>query len=151
MVEIIVIPAKTEHAEPMIKIIRASITELCAEDHKTEPEALNDWLSNKTVDNMRKWIAEDDKYMLVAMVKNEIAGMGCANKQGRILMNYVSPNYRFIGISKAIMNGLEVQIRALGIKQASLESSKTALKFYLSCGWQLLTTDDGKIEMVKIL
>lgn len=148
---VIISTAKAEHAAELIDIIRASITDLCADDHNDETTPLNEWLNNKTIDNMLMWIAKPELKILIAQIDGRIAGMGTANNQGRILMNYVSPEFRFKGISKAIMVGLEAHLSGLGIEQATLESSKTALEFYQTCGWQMVKTTDDKIEMIKPL
>lgn len=148
---IVLTAAKAENAAILVGIIRASITELCATDHNDEDVPLNEWLSNKTIDNMLMWIAKPELKMLVAKVDGEIAGMGTCNDQGRILMNYVSPDFRFRGASKFIMTGLENHIKSLGLAQATLESSKTALEFYQSIGWAIMATETDEIEMTKLL
>lgn len=148
---ITILPAKAQHAPIILKIRRASITELCYADHAGEVEALDEWANNKTLDNMLTLIESADCHMIVAKLNGEIAGMGSVNQQGRILMNYIDPAFRFKGVSKAIMAALEDYVRAGGLQQASLESSKTALEFYQSCGWEVSETDDDKIEMIKIL
>lgn len=139
----------------IIQLIRASITELCAADHGNQSEPLAEWLSNKTTENMHNWLLDSTKTFIIARISSQISdqiiGMGCANNSGRILMNYVHPEYRFIGVSKAIMQHLESHLQALGIQKATLESSKTAYKFYQSMGWQNIETSDDKIEMLKHL
>lgn len=148
---IVLTTAKAEDAAILVGVIRASITELCAADHNDEDVPLNEWLSNKTIDNMLTWIAKPALEMLVAKVDGEIAGMGTCNDQGRILMNYVSPDFRFMGVSKIIMTGLENHVRGLGLAQATLESSQTALEFYQSIGWEILAAETDKFEMKKLL
>lgn len=148
---ITILPAKAQYAEPMLKLRRASIVELCYPDHGNEAEQLSEWADNKTLDNMRALIESPDSHMIIAKLESEIAGMGSVSQQGRILMNYVDPEFRFRGVSKAIMAALEDYIRSLGLRQATLESSKTAYEFYQACGWQTVETDDDKIEMIKIL
>lgn len=148
---VVLTTAKAEDAAILVDIIRASITELCAADHNDEDVPLNEWLSNKTTENMLMWIAKPELEMLVARVGGEIAGMGTCNDKGRILMNYVSPDFRFMGVSKVIMTGLENHVKGLGFAQATLESSKTALEFYQSMGWDITATETDKIEMTKLL
>ncbi|MGL1919552.1 MAG: GNAT family N-acetyltransferase [Hyphomicrobiales bacterium] len=143
--------AKAEQAEQLIRLICASITELCAADHTNLAEPLSQWLGNKTQDNMLRWIAAPEIFMLVAHMDDKLAGMGSVNDQGRVLMNYVHPNFRFVGVSKAIMNGLLAHCKSLDLRQATLESSKTALEFYKGCGWEVIKSTDDKIEMIKDL
>lgn len=148
---ITILPAKAQHAPIILKLRCASITELCYADHGGEVEALDEWANNKTLDDMLTLIESLDCHMIVAKLNDEIAGMGSVNQHGRILMNYVDPEFRFKGVSKAIMAALEDYIRSGGRQQASLESSKTALEFYQSCGWKMSEADGDKIEMIKIL
>ncbi|PCI86016.1 MAG: hypothetical protein COB24_11250 [Hyphomicrobiales bacterium] len=144
-------PADSANAKDMVTLTTRSITELCAADHDNEPQLLAEWLDNKTVEQMTNWIEQPDNYVIVAYSDEVMVAAGGTNIHGRILRNYVHPEYRFKGISRAIMAAMEKYLRGLGLKQATLESSKTAFEFYLSCGWKMVETDDKKIEMIKIL
>jgi GNAT superfamily N-acetyltransferase len=53
---------------------------------------------------------------------------------GKITLNYVAPEARFRGVSKALLRQLEADAKALGIAQSSLESTETALRFYRDLG-----------------
>jgi GNAT superfamily N-acetyltransferase len=50
-------------------------------------------------------------------------------------LNYVSPDARFRGVSKALMRGLEARALELGVEACTLESTGTARRFYLSMGY----------------
>lgn len=149
--KLIIKPAQSANAEDMVTLSRRSITELCAADHGNEPQLLAEWLGNKTIKQMIDWIEQPDNYVINVYFDEVMVATGGVNIHGRILRNYVHPEYRFKGISKAIMATMEKHLRGLGLKQATLESSKTAFEFYLSCGWKLIETDGDKIEMIKIL
>jgi hypothetical protein len=71
--------------------------------------------------------------MLVAERNAEIAGVGALNDRRMILLNYVSPRHRFVGVSKAMLAAMEAH---LGPGLAHLESSQTARQLYLATGWQ---------------
>ncbi len=143
--------ATTSDAAIILKIVRASITQLCVLDHSNDKAKLDEWLNNKTLENILKWIEDEKLYFIKAELNGQIVAMGCANLQGRILMNYVSPKHQYLGASKAIMQDLERFLLTSGITKATLESSKTALKFYQACNWQIKNGEDDTIQMFKIL
>jgi GNAT superfamily N-acetyltransferase len=57
-------------------------------------------------------------------------------KTGKITLNYVSPDARFRGTSKALIDRLEAQTRELGLDRCTLNSTETARQFYLALGYQ---------------
>ena len=48
--------ARIDDSAEACLIIRRSISELCSLDHDGDEKLLAQWLSNTTVDNVRKWI-----------------------------------------------------------------------------------------------
>ena len=111
----------------------ASITELCAADHKNDPTALASWLANKTLEGVGVWFANPANTILVAERDGEIAACGAFNTGRKIILNYVSPQHRFAGVSKALLEAMEA---ALGAGEARLDSTLTARRFYLAAGWE---------------
>ena len=126
-------PAELQDAGAATRVVRQSIAKLCRADHCDDRATLDMWLSNKTTDNMRQWI--ESQHMLVACDDANILGVAAMSRTGTILLNYVAPNARFQGVSKALMAGLEATAINLGIKQLALESTLTARSFYLSLGY----------------
>ena len=74
-------------------------------------------------------------------------------KAGEITLNYVSPEARFRGVSRALMEHLEAQARQLGLDRCTLNSTETARKFYLSLWYQeqMLSAIGPCRPMVKAL
>jgi GNAT superfamily N-acetyltransferase len=64
-----------------------------------------------------------------------LLGVAAMTGSGKIILNYVSPEARFRGVSKALMQQLEEQASALGLSECVLETTQTALRFYLSLGY----------------
>ena len=127
--------ASVEDAVEACQVVRRSIAELCRADHQDDPIILEGWLSNNTPDNMRSWIADPSIYVVVATEGAAIIGVGAITASGEIILNYVSPDARFRGVSKAILNQLEARARGLGNKSCTLTSTETAHRFYLSAGY----------------
>jgi GNAT superfamily N-acetyltransferase len=128
-------PAQIADAERAIGVIRRSVQELCALDHNSDRATLSMWLSNKTADNMRRWIAAHT--VLVAVEGERMTGVAAVRADGEVFLNYVAPEARFQGVSKCLMQAIEAWASSCGLKWLTLESSATALRFYLSTGWTI--------------
>jgi GNAT superfamily N-acetyltransferase len=126
-------PAQIADADRAIDVVRRSIRELCELDHKDDSATLTSWLGNKTPDKMRQWIAAH--MVLVAVEGEQIAGVAAVRADGQVLLNYVAPEARFRGVSKALMQAIEVWASGRGLAWLTLDSTATALAFYLSTGW----------------
>lgn len=125
--------ATLDDVAAMSAVLIASITELCVADHQNNPEALASWLANKSPAGVAKWFANPANTLLVAERDGEIAAVGAYSSERRIILNYVSPRHRFMGVSKAMLAALEA---GLGPGEATLDSSETARRFYRDAGWE---------------
>ncbi len=129
--------ARHADAEQACEVVKRSLTELCHADHRGDAPTLALWLSNKTPDNMRRWI--DQHCTFVAADGGVILGVAVLMRRiGEIILNHVSPDARFGGVSKALIARLEACARELGIEAVALQSSATAIRFYLSAGYHSL-------------
>ena len=126
--------ARPSDAEEVAAVVCASITDLCIADHGSNPEIVARWLANKTPYNFRTWIEAPGR-AVVAEELGRIVGMGAALASGRITLNYVLPEVRFRGVSKAVLSVLEAYIRTEGCACSSLSSTRTAHRFYLAAGY----------------
>jgi len=129
--------ATAEDADAACRILRRSIVELCDADHHGDAETLAQWLANKTADNMQRWIAQS--LVFVAAEGEMLLGVGAINDAGEIMLNYVAPEARFRGVSKAMLAKLEACARELSLATVRLQSTATAHRFYLAAGYR----DDG--------
>jgi len=83
---------------------------------------------------MRRWI--DQIHVFLATDGSTILGVGAIKGSGEIMLNYVSPDARFRGVSKALMARLEAQASKVGIDLITVLSSETARRFYLAAGYE---------------
>jgi GNAT superfamily N-acetyltransferase len=127
--------ARIEDAEAACNVLRRSITELCQPDHHDDQAYLSKWLESKTPQNVARWIADESSYVFVAEDAGAIRGVGALTASGVLTLNYVSPEARFTGVSKALLKHLEMKARELGITECRLETTLTARRFYLSAGY----------------
>ncbi len=116
-------------------VMRRSIAELCGTDHKNDPSILARWLGNKTVENFVAWIEQPDNSLMVAAEDGKIVAVGSVTDAGSIGLNYVSPDARFRGVSRALLRALEARAIVRGNRQCTLTSTETARQFYLSNGY----------------
>ncbi len=70
---------------------------------------------------------------------------------GVILLNYVSPDYRFKGVSKAMLNHMEEFAKNIGILMCTLQSTYTYKDFYNSAGYQFKNNNEKELEIYKFL
>jgi GNAT superfamily N-acetyltransferase len=124
-----------EDAADVCTVLRRSIAELCQADHHDNPAILKGWLANKTADNVAAWIAHPDNHIYVATESRVIVGVGAVTNAGVITLNYVSPDARFKGISKALLKRLEERAIDRGNVRLKLASTVTARRFYLAAGY----------------
>jgi GNAT superfamily N-acetyltransferase len=115
--------------------LRRSIIELCEPDHGNNSAILDAWLDNKTPGNVTMWLNNSNNILLVAERSDTVIAAGALTKSGEIMLNYVSPDARFSGASKAMMTALEDEARGLGLAQCTLESTHTAHRFYEMIGY----------------
>jgi GNAT superfamily N-acetyltransferase len=108
--------------------------DLCEEDHRNDEQFLAHWLANKTPGNIVVWIT--DSHVFLAEEKGQVVGVAALTGSGYITLNYVAPEARFRGVSKALLRALENKARELGCQACTLESTKTADLFYRAAGYR---------------
>ena len=129
--------AEPGDAEAISTVLITSITQLCAADHRNDPEIITRWTANKTPDQIKRWFHNTRSAMFVAVTPDQhLAGVGAVDLEGRILLNYVNPGHRGKGVSRAMLKALEAFIRDNNVQVATLTSTRTAKDFYLAAGWQ---------------
>ena len=133
-------PACAADLAEMSRVLIASITELCAPDHGGKAERLASWTANKTPEGVRAMLDNAALRLFVAELDGRVAAVGAIlPASGEISLNYVDPDARFRGVSKALLAALETELRAHGVVEAQLTSTITARAFYRAAGW----TDDA--------
>lgn len=142
--------AKPSHAEQICQVIIASITELCALDHKNDPRLLHEWLQNKTIENICQWIASRN-ISLIALSEGKVVGIIMLAPEGLILLNYIHPHYSNKGIGSLLLNNLELLAKETNITNLTVHSTKTASPFYQRRYYVKLTEDEECVTLTKEL
>ena len=122
--------AQVDQADEIATLLRRSITELCEPDHRNDAARIAAWVANKTPETVQGWIAHEHLSVIVADIGGAIAGVGAVSKNGEVLLLYVHPDHRFIGVSDAL---LEYMVSNYGA--CFLTSTLTARLFYAKRGW----------------
>jgi GNAT superfamily N-acetyltransferase len=129
--------ALPEDAVAACIVLKRSIAELCEADHRNDPSILARWLGNKTHEDFCAWVKQPDNSVLVAVENEEILAIGSVTDAGTrtIGLNYVSPDARFQGVSRALLRAVEALAPERGNHRCNLTSTETARRFYLSNGY----------------
>jgi len=128
--------AEPEDAEAAAEVLRRSITELCALDHRGDAGTLAKWLANKTPRDFLSWLANEDDFCVVAEANDQIMGVGLLHRSGEVRLCYLAPGAQGRGSGKAIHAALEEKARAWGLKRLHLESTVSARPFYERVGYR---------------
>ncbi len=128
-------PAQTGDIAQMSRVLIASITALCAADHHNDPVKLAAWTRNKSAEGVAAMLANPEMLTLVAEREGSVVAVGAVTRQGGVALNYVAPEARFTGISKALLVRLEAELVGLGFAEGHLEATATARRFYEKAGW----------------
>lgn len=126
---------QAEDAPAACRVLRRSIAELCAADHRNDPAILARWLGNKTPEVFRSWITQPGNSLLVAVEGGDILAVGSVTDKGKINLNYVSPDARFRGVSRTLLGALEARAVERGNVRCTLASTETARRFYQANGY----------------
>ena len=127
--------ADPKDAQEAADVLRRSITELCALDHRGDANTLAAWLANKTPQNFLSWLASEDNFCVVAEANSHVVGVGLLHRSGEIRLCYLAPGAQRKGIGKAIYLALEEQAKAWGLRTLRLESTISARQFYEGLGF----------------
>ena len=126
--------------QSVCELLRRSIAEGCAADHRDHPGVLDNWLSNKTPANVRTWIGASGNYVLVALDGADLLGVALLNQAGKLALCYVDPAALRRGIGRAMLDAVEVQARTWNISKIHLHSPASAAGFFARLGF----ADGGK-------
>ena len=127
--------ATLKDAPAACHVMRRSIAELCVADHRNDEAILARWLGNKTPEIFASWVGQRDNSLFVAAEGDNILAVGSVTDTGQITLNYVSPDVRFRGVSRALLGALEVRAVERGNTRCTLTSTETARRFYLANGY----------------
>jgi GNAT superfamily N-acetyltransferase len=95
----------------MAELRSASIQDLCSADHHDDPVAIRTWVG--PADKFARLLDQPGVTLVVAEIAGRIVGLGGLSGD-TITLNYVHPDYRFQGVSKALLVDLEARLAGAG-------------------------------------
>jgi len=144
--------AEESDAGPACKVARRSVTELCATEYRDDPLVLARWLANQTPAEFRRWIGSADRSVCVAVRDDgRLAAVGLVAWRGEIVLDYVAPEARFRGVSKALMAHMEGHLRDRGMERVVLFSTHIARQFYCSLGYEEIGRRESQFGTLDII
>ena len=117
-------PAAAADVPAMSRVLTRSITELCAADHRGDPALVARWTANKSVAGVGRMLANEGVTLLVAERDGAIAAVGAIIEPDTIGLNYVDPDHRFAGVSKALLEAMEGATARCGVAEGKLHSTR---------------------------
>lgn len=127
--------AVPDDAPDAIDVLRASITNLCVDDHLNDPQTLDLWLRNKTLRDFQSWVDDAEVHLVVAAASTASIGVGSIHSSGWIHLLYVRPGSQRVGVGAAILRALEERAASWGLREIGLGSSVGARSFYEHHGY----------------
>lgn len=117
----------------VVKLITQTVHAVCANDY-TEKE-LNAW-APENFDTNRFRSNLSGCFNLVAFEKGVMVGFISVERSGYINRLYTHKDFLHQGIATALLNKAEAWALSRGIRELSLDSSKTAEDFYIKMGFK---------------
>ena len=127
--------AAIEDAPAAVELLRASIMQLCVDDHQNDPHTLALWLRNKTSLEFSGWLANPARYLVVAEHSASILGVGAITSGGHVNLLYVRPGFQQMGVGRAVLSDLEAHASLRQLSEVTLKSSALARSFYERQGY----------------
>jgi len=116
------------------EVLRRSISEICSLDYNNQ-SVIEEWLVNKTENNVNKWIQSVNLYSVVCTNDDLIVGFGAITLKGEILLIYLVPEALYKGNGKLMLEAMEERIISEGIEEIHTVSTITAKPFYERNGY----------------
>jgi len=127
--------AAPSDAAAACKLLRRSIEEGCAREHRGRPDILDAWLGNKTPENVAAWFASPTNYAVLAERDGQLLGLALLTQAGKLALCYVQPDTLKSGVGRALLAAVEAQARAWSIGKLHLQSPVGAAGFFERHGY----------------
>jgi GNAT superfamily N-acetyltransferase len=139
-------------AGPASEVTRRSIAKLCTMEYRDDPLILARWLADKTPADFRRWIGSADRSVCVAVRGDGgLAAVGMVAWRGEIVLNFVAPEARIGGASKALMALMEGHLLDHGVDRVVLFSTHVAHRFYRSLGYAEVGRRESRFGTLEII
>lgn len=132
----IIRPAVAADAEAICDVLRQTILQTCADDHRHEPAILDAWLGNKHPAQVAAWMAAPANRMLVADEGGSVRGVALINQAGKLALCHVLPAAQRQGIGHGLLEAAEAQAREWGVSKVHIHGLSNSRDFYARYGYR---------------
>ncbi len=129
-------PYAATDASALTSLYRASVRQIAAADYSL-PQILA-WAPD-LVDEGRFGQECEAKSTWVAEVVAKIAGFSDLEDDGHVDMLYVHPDFRRIGVARALLQHIEKLARSRGVRRLYTEASITARPVFEAMGFRMIS------------
>jgi GNAT superfamily N-acetyltransferase len=129
-------PATPADAAAACAVLRRTIAESCARDHRDDPDILEAWLGNKHPPMVGTWFGSATNFSLVVEQAGVVVGISLLTAAGKLALCYLLPEAQRQGAGRALLQRSEAHALALGIKTVHLHSTATAEGFFEANGYR---------------
>ncbi len=143
-------PAALEDAAAAIAVVRESISRCCVADHRNDPDTLQRWLENKTVEAFGRWLGDPENFCVVEEGGGRMEGVGLLRRSGQVLLFYVAPGCQRRGVGRRIHAALEARAAEWGLRRLELESTAEARWFYEALGYAVCGPERAVFGMLRV-
>jgi GNAT superfamily N-acetyltransferase len=118
------------------RIVERSIRVGCALDHRNDPQTVDTWTRNKSIEHVQPWLSDPRLYLNIALLQDKPVGVAMAAISGKVAFCYVQPEWFRRGAGLALVRDLERWLTDKGLAHARLNSTRTGEAFYRHLGYQ---------------
>ena len=136
-----------KEANEITSVLRRSILELCGPDYNNDQTILEEWVENKTEENIKSWIESENTIAVTGYLNSSVVGFGLASLKGEVLLMYVLPEQKGKGYGASIYRSIETQLKTQNVNRVIAYSTITAKAFYHKMGF---TQFDDAIKVGSI-
>ncbi|MCP1301680.1 GNAT family N-acetyltransferase [Chryseobacterium sp. S0630] len=131
----------------MLQLFTATIDEVCKRDY--DLQQLEAWKSG--AENEERWIKViRDQYVVIAEIKNKIAGF-CTLDQGNYIdLLFVHKDFQHRGIATLLYQQIEKEALLNKKKELTADVSKTARSFFEKSGFKVVQEQTVNVKGVSM-
>lgn len=139
--------ASSDDATSACELVRRAIRLGCHADHGGRPVLIEHWLRHKTPEKLAQLLDCPDTLTLVAEDRHRLLGCASLRDCGQLVLCYVEPTTQMRGVGRAMLAELERQAVQRGLDRIYLNSTRSALGFYVRLGFVQGSCDDGVVHL----
>jgi putative acetyltransferase len=135
MLKILIRRYKASDVSSLVSLFRASVRGMAARDY--DPSQIRAWAPD-IMDEEKFGRRRESKATWVAELKHCIVGFSDLAPNGHVDSLYVRPDFQRRGVARALLQYVEQQARAIGVRRLYTEASITARPAFEALGFRVI-------------